>query len=110
MGLYVGEPVANVVAKDRYSAEDALEKIHVTYQPLAAVVDPEKSIASAAPVLHEAVGSNLLSDRTFIYGAPDEAFLDSDHRVDITIRYPRNSCTPMECFVVVAEYNPDKGS
>ena len=107
---YVGEPVAIVVAQDRYIAEDALEKIHVTYQPLAAVVDPEKSIASAAPVLHEAVGSNLLSARTFIYGAPDEAFLDSDHRVDITIRYPRNSCTPMECFVVVAEYNPAEGS
>jgi len=106
---YVGEPVAIVVAKDRYIAEDALEKIHVTYQPLSAVVDVEKSITSAAPVLHEAVGSNLLSDRTFIYGAPDEAFLDSDHRVNITVRYPRNSCTPIECFVVVAEYDPAKG-
>ena len=103
---YVGEPVAIVVAQDRYVAEDALEKIHVTYQPLSAVVDPEKSITPEAPVLHEAVGSNLVSDRTFVYGAPDEAFLNSDQQIGVTVRYPRNSCTPIECFVVVAEYDP----
>src|SRR4051812_699996 len=36
---YVGEPVAVVVAADRYLAEDALELIEVEYQPLAAIVD-----------------------------------------------------------------------
>ncbi len=32
---YVGEPVAVVVAEDRYLAEDALELIEVDYEPLA---------------------------------------------------------------------------
>ena len=37
---YVGEPVAVVVAADRYLAEDALELIEVDYAPLPAIVDP----------------------------------------------------------------------
>ena len=37
---YVGEPVAVVVARDRYLAEDALDLIEVEYEPLPAVVDP----------------------------------------------------------------------
>src|SRR5205085_5038689 len=37
---YVGEPLAVVVAKDRYVAEDAAELIEVDYDPLDAVVDP----------------------------------------------------------------------
>ena len=37
---YQGEPVAVVVAGDRYRAEDALEMIDVTYRPLFAMLDP----------------------------------------------------------------------
>src|SRR5580704_4286802 len=37
---YVGEPVAVVVASDRYRAEDAVDLIEVRYRPLSAVVDP----------------------------------------------------------------------
>ena len=37
---YVGEPVAVVVAANRYLAEDALDLIEVDYEPLAAIVDP----------------------------------------------------------------------
>ena len=39
---YVGEPVAVVVASDRYRAEDALDLIEVRYRPLPAVVDPRR--------------------------------------------------------------------
>ena len=106
---YVGEPVAIIIAQDRYVAEDACEKIQVEYQPLPAVVDPLKSVDGSAPVLHEKVGSNLVSDRTFVYGSPDDAFSSSDKRVAVTVRYPRNTCTPIECFVVVAEHDPIDG-
>jgi 2-furoyl-CoA dehydrogenase large subunit len=57
-----------------------------------------------APLLHEAVGSNVVSERTFSYGAPDAAFAAAAHRVALTVDYPRNSCTPIECGVVIAEY------
>ena len=65
---YAGEPVAIVVAEDRYRAEDALALIDVRYEPLEAIVDPEAALGSDAPVLHEAAGSNLISERTFRYG------------------------------------------
>ena len=38
---YAGEPVAVVVAADRYVARDAADAIVVTYDQLPAVVDPE---------------------------------------------------------------------
>src|SRR3972149_6033257 len=45
---FVGEPVAAVVATSRYLAEDALDHIHVDYEPLPATVDPERSMDRAA--------------------------------------------------------------
>ena len=101
---YVGEPVAIVVASDRYVAEDALDLVKVDYEPLAAAVDIDSAAAPDAPILHEAVGSNVVSDRHFAYGDPDAAFSSAARRVRLTVRYPRNSCTPIECFVVVAEH------
>jgi 2-furoyl-CoA dehydrogenase large subunit len=71
---YVGEPVAVVLAADRYRAEDALERIAVQYEALQAVVDPHCAAQPDAPLLHQAVGSNVVSERRFSYGDPDAAF------------------------------------
>ena len=106
---YAGEPVAVVVADDRYLAEDALALIDVDYEPLAATVDPEAALGPEAPVLHEAVGGNLVSERAFRYGEPEAAFANAPHRVATTVRYPRNSCTPIECLGLVAAYDPGEG-
>ena len=46
---YVGEPVAIVVASDRYRAEDAVDLIEMRYRPLPAVVDP---VARGGLALH----------------------------------------------------------
>ena len=92
---YQGEPVAVVVAGDRYRAEDALEAIEVTYRPLPATLDPRA-----------ATGNHVVSDRRFRYGDPEAAFAAAAHRIAITTEYPRNGCTPIECFVVVAEHFP----
>lgn len=106
---YVGEPVAVVVARDRYAALDALEAIDVTYRALPSVIDPIGAAQAGGPVLHEALGSNIVSDRSFRYGDPGAAFAAAPHRVSITTEYPRNAGTPIECFVVLAEYLPGEG-
>ena len=106
---YAGEPVAVVVASDRYAAEDALERIEVEYRELDPVVDPAEAARPEAPRLHHEVGSNIVSDRRFRYGDPDAALAGADRRVAITVRYPRNACTPIEGFVVVAEHLGDDG-
>lgn len=102
---YVGEPVAVVVAASRYLAEDALDQIDVDYEPLPAVIDPLAALDPSQPVLHEGLRSNLASERSFRYGEPESAFASAAHRVKVTVRYPRNSCTPMETYGLVAEYD-----
>ena len=107
---FVGEAVALVVAEDRYKAEDALEYIQVNYNPLPAAIDPEAAARDGAPLVHEAAGTNLVSVRDFEYGDPDAAFAEAEHTVELTISYPRNSQTPMEGYVVVAEFKAEDAS
>ncbi len=107
---YVGEPVAIVLANDRYVAEDATDLVSVDYEVLEPVIDPERAVAEDAPCLHLDMGSNVVSDRHFSYGDPDAAFAKADHVVDLTVRFPRNSCTPLEGYVVRADYDAGDGS
>jgi aerobic carbon-monoxide dehydrogenase large subunit len=51
---YVGEIVACVVARDRYAAADALERIDVDYSPLPAVLDMVSALQPGSPLVHEA--------------------------------------------------------
>ena len=106
---FVGEAVALVVAKDRYIAEDALDHIFVEYKQLDAVIDPLEAAQEGAPLVHDGVGSNIPSHREFKYGDPDKAFAEADRVVKLTIDYPRNSQTPLEGFVVCADYNNGDG-
>jgi 2-furoyl-CoA dehydrogenase large subunit len=101
---YVGEPVALVVAESRYLAEDAAELVAVDYEPLEAVIDPQYARLASAPLLHAQAKSNEISVRKFSYGDARSAFERAAARVALTCEYPRNSFTPMECYVVVAEY------
>jgi carbon-monoxide dehydrogenase large subunit len=57
--LFVGEPVAVVVAQTRAQAMDAADAVSVDYDPLAPVIDPEAALEPDAPVLFRAHGSNL---------------------------------------------------
>ncbi len=105
---YVGEPIAVVVATDRYLAEDALELIEVEYEPLPALVDPRDALASTELFLHDGLKSNVASDRSFRYGDPEAAFAKAARKISVSIHYPRNSCTPIETYGVVAEYDANE--
>jgi len=107
---YVGEPVALVVAESRYIAEDAAELVEIEYTPLEAVIDPLAACAEDAVLLHPQAKTNEVHIREFAYGDTKSAFDRADHRVALTATFPRQSFTPMECFVVVAQHNPAKGS
>ncbi|MBO38295.1 MAG: carbon monoxide dehydrogenase [Rhodospirillaceae bacterium] len=104
---FVGEAVAVVVARDRYIAEDALDLIEVTYNVLKPIIDAEAATAENAPLVHKDAGTNVMSDRNFIYGEPEKAFSDADQTVSLKLEYPRNSLTPIEAFVAIVEYLPD---
>ncbi|MEJ2122375.1 MAG: xanthine dehydrogenase family protein molybdopterin-binding subunit, partial [Alphaproteobacteria bacterium] len=107
---FVGEPVAIVCAADRYTAEDALDLIEVEYKPLPAVVDPVAAAQPDAPIIHPKIGSNVFSRRVFHHGDPEKAFAEAPRQTGLTIHYPRNSITPIECYGLIAEHGPDSGS
>ena len=106
---FVGEPVAVVVARDRYLAEDAAEVVGVDYEPLPAVVDPEKALEPDAPILHDRVGSNLAGHRRLVYGDPDQAFADADVVVRERFKFPKYGSTPIETYGVIARWEPIDG-
>lgn len=103
---YAGEPVAMVVAESRYLAEDAIDLIDAQYEALPAVIDPVRAMDPGAALLHNGFPRNTASDRSFKYGDPEPIFADAKRTIAITIRYPRNSCTPIETYGVIAEYDP----
>jgi 2-furoyl-CoA dehydrogenase large subunit len=107
---HVGEAVALVVAESRYVAEDAAELVEVDYEPAQAVIDPLAACAKSAPLLHPACKTNEISVRKFAYGDTAAAFAAADRTIALTVDYPRLSFTPMECYVVVAAYQPHDDS
>jgi 2-furoyl-CoA dehydrogenase large subunit len=103
---HVGEPVAVVIAEDRYLAEDALDLVRVDYRALPVVMEIEHALRADSEPLHPAVGHNVISERRFRYGDPEAQFAQAARRVQVSVQYPRNSCTPIECGVVIAEHQP----
>src|SRR5262245_3415624 len=75
---YVGDAVAVVVAETDYAAYDALELIDVDYEPLPAVVDPQKAADSGAPQLHAEAPGNVAFHWTVAGGDIDAAFASAD--------------------------------
>src|SRR5947207_3755830 len=104
---FVGEPVAVVVARNRYLAEDAADLVEVEYEPLPAVVDPEKALEPDAPVLHDKVGTNLAGHRRLVYGDPDRAFREAEIVLRERFRFPKYASTPIETYGIIARWELD---
>jgi 2-furoyl-CoA dehydrogenase large subunit len=101
---FVGEPVAVVVAADRYLAEDAAELVDVDYVELPAVTEIRAALADDAPRLHPEAESNIATDRTFSFGPVEQAFAEASHVVSGEYSFPRYSSMPLECYSVVANW------
>src|SRR4029453_3986879 len=75
---YFGEPLAVVVADNRYLAEDATEAVSVDYELLAVVVDPEAAMEPGAPAVHEDVGTNIVYKYHFATEGIEKVFQEAD--------------------------------
>jgi len=107
---FAGEPVAAVVAADRYRAEDALEAIRATYDALPAVADAEASMRADAPRLHEEMPDNIIFHTHFENGAVGQALASADIRLSETFRHRRCSSVPMEPRGVMAAVDAVDGT
>jgi CO/xanthine dehydrogenase Mo-binding subunit len=103
---YAGEWVAAVAADSRALAEDAAEAVAVEYEPLPFVLDGEEAYKPGSPLVHAAHGSNVLLDRSFVWGEVDEDFAASPHRLSLEVKWGRSSTVPIETFGVLASWDP----
>ncbi len=103
---YAGEWVAAVVADSRALAEDAAEAVAVDYEPIPYVLDGEEAYAPGSPAVHAAHGSNVLLDRTFVWGEVEKDFAESPHRLALKVRWGRSATVPVETFGVLASWDP----
>ncbi|MEW9491262.1 MAG: glyceraldehyde dehydrogenase subunit alpha [Candidatus Aramenus sulfurataquae] len=74
--LYVGQPVAAVVAKDRYTAYDAAELVQMDYDSLPAVTNPEEALKDDVKAVE--VKSNVAYRKTYSSGNPEKAISEAD--------------------------------
>ncbi len=117
---HVGEPVAVVVARDRYVARDAVDAIVVTYDPLPAVVDPELAMTGRPTVIHPDFPNNLavalIPGGTGVGhgGGPiddtaiDKAFAEADVVISQRMVNQRLAPSAIEPRGVVAHYEQGK--
>ncbi|MFJ8785191.1 xanthine dehydrogenase family protein molybdopterin-binding subunit [Streptomyces sp. NPDC102476] len=103
---FVGDPVAMIVADDRYLAEDAAELVIVDYDPLVPVVDYATALDSPESVHAEHPG-NLVGQ---LGGRPmadlDPVFASAPHVVGQTLYQQSHGPVPMETRGIVAEWAP----
>src|SRR6266568_358573 len=103
--LFVGHPIAAVVATDKYAARDAVDLISVDYEELPAVVDVEAA-AKGGNVIHEKFGDNVAYKLTSGEGDIEAALNSADRIVTQKMIHQRLAPIAMEPRGVLARYFP----
>jgi aerobic carbon-monoxide dehydrogenase large subunit len=103
---YVGQPIAAVVARDRYSAEDGAEQVQVHYERTPAVVDAEEALRPGSPRVHPGMRDNAAGHIDITFG-PAELPADAV-TVEGRYRVGRHGAVPMETRGVHAWHDPQR--
>src|SRR4029077_2081291 len=110
---FQGQEVAFVVARDRYSARDALELIVVDYEPLPPVVDATRALAAGAPLIRDDLagrdGNKIYDWEAGDRAATDAVFAAADVVAVQDMVYPRSHPAPLETCGTVADFDPVSG-
>ncbi|WP_031464554.1 xanthine dehydrogenase family protein molybdopterin-binding subunit [Sciscionella sediminilitoris] len=101
---YVGQPIAVLIATDRYRAEDAAEAVTVSYRGRAPVT--EAATALDAEPLYEHLADNEAARIGYSFGDPESAFASAYRVVSGEYRIGRHGAVPLETRGVVAR--PDR--
>ncbi|MBO0795160.1 MAG: xanthine dehydrogenase family protein molybdopterin-binding subunit, partial [Ktedonobacteraceae bacterium] len=105
---FYGDPVAVVIAEDRYTARDALDLIDVDYEVLPAAIDVEKAMQEGAPLLYEEFGTNVGVSIHPPTEEIDKVFADTLANGGVVVKgrfvNQRLAPSPMETRGAVAEF------
>jgi len=105
---YIGEPVAMVVATNRYVAEDLAESIDVDVAPLEVSATLDAAVLDGAALVHEHAAGNEAGRFTQSVGDVRTALEQAAVRIGRTLRIDRGSAQPMETRGVVASWDGDR--
>jgi carbon-monoxide dehydrogenase large subunit len=103
---HVGEPIVMVVARDRYLAEDAAERVLVSYETLPAVVGIAAA-REAKHLVHPDVPGNVAANLTQSKGDVDTAMAGAAHTLELDLAIERSASTPMEGRGVLARWDTE---
>ncbi len=109
---FQGQEVAAVIAESKYVAEDAVGLIDVDYEPLGAVVTPQRALQPSAPVIRDDKGATDNHIYHWESGdklAADAAFARAARVVTLSTHYPRCHPAPLETCGIVADVDPASG-
>jgi len=104
--VYQGEPVAVIVAEDRYRAADAAQLVSVEYDPMPAVMDLEKAMQPGSPVVKSDRPDNIAWDAVFPGGDIEAVFAEADVVVKERITQQRLFPIAMEMRGCIADFVP----
>lgn len=102
---FVGEPVAVIVARDRYTAEDAADLLEVTYDPLPAVLSVAAARQPGAIRVHDAAAGNVVFRHDHAQGDVDAIFARAALTASGMFRYQRLTALPLEGRGIVASWD-----
>lgn len=100
-----GDPVACVVASDRYVAEDAAELVHVEYEELPTVTDLEGALTEGAPLVDDTLPSNLVSEQRFEAGDVVRRMKEAHRVVEARFGQQRMTHLPIETRGCIVEWD-----
>jgi CO/xanthine dehydrogenase Mo-binding subunit len=103
---FAGEPVVVVVAAGAYEAADAADLVRVDYEPLPAVVDPERAAAPGSPRVHPHWDGNVAATVRLACGDVDAALRGAPAVVTRRFRCGRVTALPLEPRAVAARWDP----
>lgn len=106
---FVGDPVALIIADDRYVAEDAAELVVVDYDPLDPVVD-YATAQQGGDLVHPDFPGNVAGDVPFLPDADFDPILEgAAHVARETIWQQAYAPVPLETRGLVAEWSAPTG-
>jgi putative selenate reductase molybdopterin-binding subunit len=113
---YVGDRVAAVAAESKEIAEEALRRIHVTYEVLDAVFDEREAMQPGAPVIHDEAdtvdihdaGRNIVHHIEAELGDVEQGFADAAHVFEHTYYVHQVQQVPIEPHIAISWWDADE--
>ncbi len=106
---FAGDPVAIVVAENRYLAEDGCELVEVDYDDLPPIANADHALDPGRPPVFDDLGSNVIARQSSEYGDVAGTFAGADQVAEFHLAVHRHQNVPMEGRGCVASYDTDTG-